>query len=67
MPTNTPVTELARKLCAATHKAEHIPGPTGGVPCSEHRRYGQLYYGLIDTRNKTMALALAKIIEEAQA
>lgn len=58
MSTKIPINELARRLCSATHRSDLAPGPTGGVPCAEHKRLAQLYYGLLDERSQPMVVAI---------
>lgn len=54
-----PVTELARRLCTASHTSL-VPGPTGGVPCAEHMQYAKQFYGLLDPKFKPMLAVLWK-------
>lgn len=55
-----PVSELARRICTANHRAEIIPN--SGVPCSEHLHLAKSFYGLT---KPSYAKTLAVIVDVA--
>jgi hypothetical protein len=67
MSTNFPVTELARRMCIASHRADLRPESGTGlsnVPCGTHLRLGQLYYGLIDEAYYKELVVINQVSEE---
>jgi hypothetical protein len=59
-----PVTEFARRICAASHRSDLAPGPSGGVPCAEHSQLAKTYYGLLDPKSKPMVAVIWQAIGE---